>query len=157
MKVVFLDFDGVLNSAEYRSNADDYHSNFIDERKIGMLADFANETDAKIVLTTQWRLHWNEGCVQAHPDGERINALFEKHGLKIYSKTDYLDNNRNLEIADWLVRHDVESYVIFDDVDFGWSESNRIRFVRTDDSADGLSEENLATAKRIFEKEKGVT
>lgn len=150
MKVLFLDFDGVLNSADYRNSVADYHHNFINERKLEMLADFVKATGAEIVLTTQWRLHWNEGNHQTHPDGDRINALFEKYGMKIYSKTDYLDNNRNLEVADWLVRHGVESYVIFDDVDFHWTETNRACFVKTDDAKDGLSECNLEAAKVIL-------
>lgn len=154
MKVIFLDFDGVLNSADFRNSATDYLSNFIDEKKLEIFAGFVKETDAKIVLTTQWRIHWNEGDKQTHPDGERINTLFTKYGLKIYSKTDCLDDNRNLEISDWLVRHDVENYVIFDNIDFSWSEINRMHFVRTNDAKNGLTESEIAVARFIFDKNK---
>ncbi len=150
MKVIFLDFDGVLNSAEYRDSVEDYYNDFIDENKLEMLAYFVRENDAKIVLTTQWRLHWNEGKKQEHPEGDRINALFSKYGMEIYSKTEYLDDNRNLEISDWLVRHDVESYVIFDDIDHSWSETNRMHFVKTDDAKDGLTYDSLHMANLIL-------
>ena len=153
MKVIFLDFDGVLNTAHYRQSVKDYHKDFIDRSKLALLADFVRETGAQIVLTTQWRLHWNEEEEQLHPDGERINSLFAEFGMKIFSKTDYLDDNRNLEVADWLVRHDVENFVIFDDVDYFRSEINRAHFVRTDDSADGLSEKEISSARFILGKE----
>ena len=51
MKVIFLDFDGVLNSAEYRNSVDDYYSNFIDERKLELLALLVREYNDEIVLT----------------------------------------------------------------------------------------------------------
>ncbi len=154
MKVIFLDFDGVLNSAEYRNSVDDYYSNFIDERKLELLALLVREYNAEIVLTSQWRLHWNEGEVQEHPDGSRINKLFAKHGMKIYSKTESFGNNRNLEVADWLARHEVENYVIFDDFDFFWSETNRAHFVRTNDAKDGLTDSGIEAARFIFNKNK---
>ncbi len=154
MKVIFLDFDGVLNCARYRFSVADYHSNFIDETRLKLLADFVKETGAEIVLTTQWRLHWNEGEKQNHPDGDIINALFAKYGLKICSKTEYLDNNRDLEVADWLVRHKVENYVIFDDVDCFWMELNRAHFVKTNDAKDGLTGYEIGIARFIFNKNK---
>lgn len=154
MKVIFLDFDGVLNSAKYRESVEDYHSNFIDERKLEMLAVLVEETGAEIVLTTQWRLHWNEGDVQEHPDGYRINELFAKYGMKIYSKTECFGNNRNLEVADWLARHDVDNYVIFDDIDFFWSESNRMHFIKTNDAKDGLTGYETGIARFIFDENK---
>lgn len=154
MKVIFLDFDGVLNSAKYRESVEDYHSNFVDERKLEMLADFVREVNAEIVLSTQWRLHWNEDDTQEHPDGYRINELFAKYGMKIYSKTESFGNNRNLEVADWLARHEVENYVIFDDFDFFWSEVNRAHFVKTNDAKDGLTEYEIGTARLIFNKNK---
>ena len=154
MKVIFLDFDGVLNSAKYRESVEDYHSNFVDERKLEMLADFVREVNAEIVLSTQRRLHWNEDDTQEHPDGYRINELFAKYGMKIYSKTESFVNNRNLEVADWLARHKVENYVIFDDIECFWSETNREHFVRTNDAKDGLTEYEIGTARLIFNKNK---
>ena len=88
MRVVFLDFDGVLNSAKYRSTVKDCHRDFIDERKLEQLGEFVREVGAEIVLSTSWRRFWSEGEKQEHPEGEIINLLFAKYGMKIYSKTE---------------------------------------------------------------------
>ncbi len=151
MKVIFLDFDGVLNSAKYRESVKDCHRDFINEFNLERLADFVRQTNAEIVLTTSWRRFWNEGEKQEHPIGERINELFSKYGMKIHSKTEDFNNNRNLEVSDWLARHDnVENYVIFDNFDFFWSKTNRAHFVKTNDSRDGLSPCDLGVATLIF-------
>jgi hypothetical protein len=150
MRVVFLDFDGVLNSAKYRSTVKDCRRDFIDERKLEQLGAFVREIRAEIVLSTSWRRFWNEVEKQEHPEGEIINLLFAKYGMKIYSKTECFDNNRNLEITDWLSRHNVENYVIFDNFDFFWSATNRAHFVKTNDAREGLSPYDLAVAKYIL-------
>lgn len=122
MKVLFLDFDGVVNNAEYRNSVPDYYSNFIDELRMPFLKQIVEETGAIIVLTTTWRMYWDECDIRVSEDTQKINNIFAEYGLRIYSKTDTFDENRNFEISLWLCRNEVENYVILDDIDFRWSE-----------------------------------
>lgn len=150
MKIIFLDFDGVLNSAKHRESTDDYHNNFIDESRLPFLKRIVDETGAKIVLTSTWRLYWNDGGTDDIT--EKINAPFKKYGMEIYSKTDDYDENRDYEIAMWLCSHGAENYVILDDMDFRWSEQNRKHFVKTDDET-GLDETTAKYAVEILSAE----
>ena len=111
MKVIFLDFDGVLNNAEYRNSVPDYYRNFIDESRMPFLKQIIEETGAVIVLTTTWRMYWDKCEFQVSEDTQKINNMFNKYGLTIYSKTDTFDENRNFEISLWLCRNEVENYV----------------------------------------------
>lgn len=98
MKAVFLDFDGVMNNAEFREKNEDYRNNFIDESRLTFLKKIIDSTDAVIVLTTTWKAFWREGNCQTYPEGEKINRIFEKQRLSVFSKTDSADDDRNLEI-----------------------------------------------------------
>lgn len=150
MKVIFLDFDGVLNSAEYRNSVSDYYNNFIDESRMPFLQQIVEETGAVIVLTTTWRMYWDECDVGVSEDTQKTNNIFAKFGLKIYSKTDTFDKKRNFEISLWLCKNEVENYVILDDIDFHWSEENRKHFVKTDDDNRGIDEQTTNLAIRIL-------
>lgn len=150
MKVIFLDFDGVLNNARYRNSVPDYYSNFIDESRMPFLKQIVEETGAVIVLTTTWRMYWDENTVRTSEYTQKINSIFTKYGLTIYSKTDTFDENRNFEISLWLCRNEVENYVILDDVDFRWCNENRKHFIKTDDDNKGLDEQTTNLAIRIL-------
>ena len=150
MKVIFLDFDGVLNSALYRDSVDNYHENFIDETRMPYLRRIVEETGAVIVLSTTWKTHWDEEDESVFEDTKKINDIFAKFGLKIHSKTENCNDNRNLEISLWLCSNAVENYVILDDLDFHWSEKNRKHFVKTDDSQQGLDEKTTNQAIKIL-------
>ena len=150
MKVIFLDFDGVLNNTGYRNSAKDYYEDFIDESRIPLLKYIVDSTGAVIVLTTTWRHYWSEDETDTSLATSKINAIFNKYGLKIHSKTGSFHEQRDYEIRMFLCCNDVDNYVIVDDVDFGWSEINRGKFVKTDDSKLGLDECSAAEAIRIL-------
>ena len=146
MKIIFLDIDGVLNSAAYRQRMGrKYYAQIIDREKMPLLKRIAEETGARIVLSTSWRKFWSEGETQLDQIGEYINELFAEFGLSVYSKTPVLENRgRNEEIIAWLDgKRYVDTYVILDDKDFGWSEALSMHFVQTDQNGDGLEEEQL--------------
>ena len=88
MKIIFLDIDGVLNSAAYRSQLGmRYFSEIIDRRKMPLLQKIVKETDAQIVLTSTWRKFWNPGEKQLDPAGQYIHDILITHNksyLKIY-------------------------------------------------------------------------
>ena len=122
MKIVFLDIDGVLNSWRYDQMRISLQDN-IDETRLPLLYKIVSSTDAKIVLTSSWRKHWERDSDKADSIGQNLNQLFEKYGLVIFDKTiELLDNNRTDEIRDWLANNSVEQFAIIDDIAFGWEE-----------------------------------
>lgn len=51
MKVIFLDFDGVMNT---------FNDKILQDDKLALLAEIVDKTQAKIVLSTSWREHWEK-------------------------------------------------------------------------------------------------
>lgn len=107
MKVIFLDIDGVVLP---------FYRKGFDESKMILLKEIVLNTDAKIVLSSNWRL------TQGRRDAV-INEL-EKFGMVLYSCTGYqrdLANNkaedRGIEIKQWLRNRAIETFVVIDDLD----------------------------------------
>ena len=134
MKVIFLDFDGVLNLIP--QGHDDYggifHPEFVDN-----LGRIIEETDAKLVISSSWR----------HMGLERLRMMWEHRGypgeiidvtpdLRWRTKEDAMELNeveyvRGDEIDSWLKLHpEVTNYVILDDDD-DMLKSQRNNFVIT--------------------------
>lgn len=123
MKIIFLDIDGVLNYNNFKGETAG-GTMFVSDKKMTLLARLVNETGAKIVLSSTWRVGW------AHLDLGQQSALsedfielrdkFAEYGLEFYSRTTIQDRwsrERGDEIREWLDTHsDVEGYVILDDM-----------------------------------------
>lgn len=153
MKVIFLDIDGVLNSSNYRRQLGiQYFSEIIDRRKMPLLKEIVDATDAKIVLSTTWRKYWNEGENQLDPAGQYINDLFAEYGLTVHSKAPVLENaGRDVEIRAWLKKYPyVDGFLILDDKDFGWPADLRAHFIWTDLNGDGLEEAQVREAIAVL-------
>jgi hypothetical protein len=103
MKVIFLDIDGVLNSKQDRFSWDietDIH--FIRLKRI------VEETKAQVVLSSSWRMG-NSGR-------DIVHKRLQQFGMDFIDVTPiFSGQHRGREIADWLSRHEVESFVILDD------------------------------------------
>ena len=124
MKLIFLDFDAVLNSYRYDKQRGCNDGN-IDETRMPILFRIVAQTGgADIVLSTSWRKHWSADPNEIDFIGKEIEALFQKYGLKILDKTPVSENNdRAQEIRMWLTDHPyVENFVILDDIRFGWGD-----------------------------------
>ena len=119
MKVIFLDIDGVLvtrNSIKYQHlNYPDESTILFSKKAIKNLNKLIRLTDAKIVISSTWRLFHKV---------ENLQKIFKKQKVKgeIISTTSVEkatleeDIPRGKKIADWLEQHsDVEQYVIIDD------------------------------------------
>lgn len=114
LKIIFLDIDGVLN---YRPE-DMAHSvpNFTrhDERCFGLnpdlvrnLKEVIDATDAKIVISSEWRQHINYLPYSMEREWREVLAdgLERKVGDVIVGDTPYLsltENRRGMEIRKWL-------------------------------------------------------
>ena len=167
MKVVFCDFDGVLNCARSQSRAPFYDGAGtwyvgLDSNKLRNLAKIIQETNAKIVLTTTWREHYEIGAYkQMDPVGKYINNKFRMFDLKIYDKiVDGKRFDRGKGVKIWLEQHpEVTDFVILDDEDMGyfWVDYERYEphFVKTLWDGNGLTENCTNAAIRILNGELG--
>ncbi len=151
MKIIFLDFDGVLNSEKYIRSCGHYGV-VIDPSRMKLLSRLINSTDAKIVLSTSWREHWDSDKSKCDKTGLLINEIFAEHRLSIHDKTPKLPSDRESEIKMWLEQHeDVTDFVVFDDA-FLSADYLQNRFVKTSNYRNGLSEENIKEAIEILMK-----
>lgn len=107
MKVIFLDFDGVINNW----NKD----LVVDFDNVKYLLDIIKATGAKVVATTS-----NKYSFQKY-DGEGIGyyryvKLLKDYGVEILDVTPLVDLDRELEIITYLKMHpEVSEFLILDD------------------------------------------
>lgn len=146
MKVIFLDIDGVLST--YRDLHKELENNpnkkikidTIFDRPTLLLKEIIDKTDAKIVLSSSWRI--------THLD-KAIEALKE-YGISIYDVTPYLRKIRGEEIKAWLSKNDyVESFIIIDDdSDMG----ELMDYLIQTNNYYGLEEEHVEKAIKLLNK-----
>ena len=122
MKVIFLDIDGVLNYTQwYVSDRNPGNLNGeegdIDPLCAERINNICQVTDAKIVLSSDWRISW-PCCI------DRLEKGGIKKGLIIDKTPEHMWNelasekykSRGSEIDDWLSQHpECDKYVILDD------------------------------------------
>ena len=139
MKVIFLDFDGVLNSERFfRLNGSEGLA--LDPACMIRLREIVSVTDAVIVLSTSWREHWEKNADECSAIGLEINEIFEKYNMRIYDKTPFSEVDRETDIETWLEEHsETTDFVVLDDR-FLDSELIRGHFVKTDGALRGLDE-----------------
>ncbi len=107
--LVFLDFDGVLNTAHSRAHLGTKYG--LSPDSIQLLNEIQQESGALIVITSSWRKHWTLR--------ENILAL-EKSGCtagNVVGRTSTAGKNRGRQVDSWLknVPFPVSSFVILDD------------------------------------------
>lgn len=116
MRVLFLDFDGVLNSQDYRDRYGSMGAG-IDKSKMPMLKRLVDSTDAKIVIITSLREYWDKNPEKCDYFGRVINDTFAEYGLEIYDKTPASESGmREDDIRDWICENPgIKNYVAIDD------------------------------------------
>lgn len=123
MKVIFLDIDGVLNSRAYDRKRNWNEQSDIDETRLTLVKEIVDATEAKIVLSSTWRQHWDKKTECCDEDGQYINKTFAKFGLSIFDKTPNLGITalRRDEISKWMKETEevIDSFVIIDDYRYG--------------------------------------
>lgn len=148
MKVIFLDFDGVLNSEKYVRGCEGYGV-VIDPSRMVLLKQIVEKTDAVIVLSTSWREHWDADLNKADSTGRQIHELFTTYGLCIADKTPALRKGREHDIRSWLDQHHVEKFVVLDDRLMSADFLNG-HMVKTSNYFDGLDESDVQRAIDIL-------
>ncbi len=116
MKIVFLDYDGVVNTLIFNEQGKEPNFNFPNDNKVNnfqavcWLNKLCRETGAKIVVTSTWRISNNyKECL--------YNAGLDK-SIEILGRTKNLGTKRGIEIQEWLdenVDLGIEKFVILDD------------------------------------------
>ena len=111
MKVIFLDFDGVLNVIP--KDWDQYGSLFHEEL-VENLRYIIQNTDAVIVCSSTWRL---SGLQYIQDMWKHRGYPGDVIDITPFIKTERGFVDRGYEIQQWLSENQVENYVILDDDD----------------------------------------
>ena len=149
MKIIFLDFDGVLNSEKYLHSCGQFGV-VLDPSRLILLEQTVKATGAQIVLSSSWREHWGQTLSACDETGITINKIFNEHGLKVFDKTPKLGTRREQEIAAWLKNHpEPENFVVLDDA-FLSADFLNGHFVKTSNIRPGLDENDVAKAILIL-------
>lgn len=151
MKVVFLDIDGVLNSADLRSQLAE--SSSLDPRAVMRLNCILVETGARLVLSSSWRYLILSGAMTL----PGFEYLLRTHGvakdcLAGHTCADEDTAERGGQIRRWLAEHrSVTAWAALDDMPLelggdGW------RHVQTDARV-GLTDADATNVIRILRGE----
>lgn len=151
MKVIFLDFDGVLNSRRtvaaygcygFLGFRDGYH---LDPVALKMVEVLCKDTSASIVISSSWRIG---------ADLQEFKDLFDHYKIDVnvvgFTPRSYeIGEIRGHEIEAYLVKHpQITHYAILDD-DSDMLETQKAHFVHVNPT-DGLSWKNFEQAKKIL-------
>ena len=152
MKIIFLDIDGVLNHEEWYDKVVTSKikpiNQDLDPSSIGKINRIISLTDAKIVLSSSWRVDSN------------CSTTLYKSGLfkdSIIDKTPYIRHDENhmrgFEIQKWLdeTGYKISSYVIIDD-DKDMLDSQMNNFIQTSRWT-GITDEDVDNCIKILNNE----
>lgn len=113
-RVVFLDYDGVVNTPMWNEKGTKCSYSFPKDGKVNnfqavqWVSEFCQKCHYSIVVTSTWRKYENyQQCL--------INGRLRK-GIEILGRTEITDNCRGQEIANYLKLHpEIKYYLILDD------------------------------------------
>lgn len=156
-KIIFLDFDGVLNTEYYQGLLEyqgkpwqDEYGAFFDPKSVKQLKKIIDATDADIVVESSWKYLGLDAMKELwdvrNLPGRVIDitplSVSDEHLINI--NLDYLDtsilNCKGIEIASWLAEQTEDiRYVIIDD-EYVILESQFPHFILTN-PYEGITEE----------------
>lgn len=141
MKVLFLDFDGVLNTFTQRNFGEQFSPGACKNLK----SLLRRVPDLKIVVSSAWRM-WGL---------EYVKATLKKNGInsdRVIDITGQENGNRGYQIQCWLNKHpEVTSFVIIDDESDMGELMNKL--VKTS-SFIGLTEKEVLQAVELLNNQK---
>ena len=149
-KVIFLDYDGVLNDVEYlykfhNRPGTHFGKDSLDPTKISLLSNLCHLTGAKVVLTSAWR-----------DDLATRKYLKSRWAIPIIGATPHKHDQRGLEIHQWLVdKHFSGQYIIIDDECSDLDNTQRGHLILTREYTDGypvlgVQPKHLIWARAMF-------
>lgn len=150
IKVLFLDFDGVITTVESFCS--------LDPILIRRIKTIVEKTNAKIVVSSSWKV----GCRNANEFRKLMNHRPYKANMaddmvwwlmeNVYDVTDSKGRCRGDEIKRWLQKHPkTQSYVIIDD-DADFLDEQLFYFVQTD-FYEGITEREEKLCIKVLNKE----
>ena len=158
MKLIFLDIDGVLNNENSKTCAPSGCTG-IDDKLTSKLAHIIEETDAKIVLTSDWKIGWESFDIYCSEDAKYLNRKLKKYGIWISAKTyddhvyDRFFEDRGKGIHKFLEKvQNAESYVVIDDHTFTDFDDEIMEHLVLTDYRDGLTDSDVEKAIEILNK-----
>ena len=153
MKILFLDFDGVVSTFEKGWR--------LDEEKLLLLKEIIDKTNAKIVVSSSWKVGYNnvDKFIETL-GGRRKSETIKNNGNmfwfcnNIYDITDSNGSWRGDEIQRWIDGHkeEIETYVILDD-DSDMRENQLFNFVQTD-GYEGITSREVKLCIKILNNER---
>lgn len=111
LRIVFLDFDGVLNSTRFYKHRPS-HEFKLDRVAVRRLNRLLDASGAKVVVSSTWRM--GRSIVE-------LQRVLDSYGFtgEVIGRTKVLSTYRGYEIRQWMVDTrlaiDIESFVILDD------------------------------------------
>lgn len=155
MKVIFLDFDGVITTPKSKCK--------LDPERMALLGRILDATDAKIVISSSWRRYSLEETIKHITDAsnffvggnpfpypEAVVGVTERMYSFCYPNNErHFGLPRGCEIEHYLNQHsNIDSYVIIDD-DQDMLLCQAENFVHTDGEI-GLTEDDVEKAIKIL-------
>ena len=154
MKVIFLDIDGVLNYTQwYTNNRNPGNINGeegdLDPLCVNRIINICNNTGAKVVISSDWRISWYGTQLRLARMGLDENYILDKTPERIWITIPGFDHSRGAEINDWLEMHpECDKYIIIDDrTDF---KSNQQKHFIHIDYHCGITDEDMNKAINIL-------
>jgi hypothetical protein len=156
MKIIFLDFDGVLNSQQFTQQFQGgFGMSQVDPTAAARLEKLVKATGAKIVISSSWRTIFSI---------DQIKKILQKVGAPgaaaaVIDRTPVGQGNRGQEIQDWLdldperavvdpKHQNTQAYVILDDSN-QMTPQQQPRLVHTNPQY-GLTDEDVIEAVSIL-------
>lgn len=170
MKIIFLDVDGVLNSEEIVHTKQPPRCLSwlgIESKKVKLLRQIVEATDAKIVLVSSWKkgyVSWLNNRASGQVElcdhlGKYLHNKLSKERLHIFATTAYYERNsrtRGLGINGYLRDHPAEAFVILDDEVFddycAWLKDGLVSHLVKTNPYTGLTEADVAKAIEILNR-----
>lgn len=153
--------DGVLNT-NYTKELTPSGAIFVDDNKIKILKSIIDRTNAKIVLSSTWRIGWRHvemGMSDSSmaQDFLALKRKLSEYDIRIYDKTPIFSELRmgcrGKEIESYLdSRDDIDGYVILDDLSGKWLRPCSSHLLQTSEWS-GLEEKHIKTIEKILNME----
>lgn len=157
VKFLFLDVDGVLNGYGTTNETTPTGFTFVEDRLVEKLKKILDATEAKVVLSSDWRFEHPRFTQEAM--GEDLRLLLEKLAefrIELYGITSRSYPHRGWEIDNWLEDQswkygglDNISFVILDDLPAYEFMGFEDHLVHTDEYY-GLTDEDVEKAIKIL-------
>lgn len=144
LKVCFLDIDGVLNTWPMRK---EFGLDFISPRLVNNLKTIIDKTQAKIVLSSNWRIKKRDFDLAANALGRVGLQIFDTTKIPLYNEY------RFGEISEWLRgSKDVDNFVVLDDIDMTEAFDTRMILCDDDEWNGGLNTAMTEKAIKVLTK-----